>query len=99
MFSTFIVMIATFDLIPTENLDSFLYYLPEEQPFNMHFQNYGYDSRLVIGNMGLALYIIYLYLFLGVIILLTFCLSKKLFYTLSPLLFWNGFIRLFMEAF
>ena len=37
MFNSFIVTIATFDLIPTDWIANALYYLPEEEPFNMHF--------------------------------------------------------------
>ena len=37
MINTFIITIATFDLIPTEDIDEALYYLPEEEPFNMQF--------------------------------------------------------------
>ena len=37
MINSFLVSIATFDLIPTEEIDSSLFYLPEEEPFNMDF--------------------------------------------------------------
>ena len=54
MTTSFLVIIATFDLIPTGSLiDDKIYYLPEEDPYNMHFMMYGYNSRLLIGNMGM----------------------------------------------
>ena len=30
--------IATFDLIPTELIEDWIYYFPEEDPFNLNFQ-------------------------------------------------------------
>ena len=97
--STFLVTIATFDLIPTDKLNDYLYYFPEEEPFSINFAQYGYDSRLFIGNMGLSLWIIYLNIFLSIICLLAFVCWKWLFKKLSPHLFWNGLIRLFIEVF
>ena len=44
MINTFVVTIATFDLIPTDGLNDFLFYFPEDEPFNMQFSSYGYDS-------------------------------------------------------
>ena len=37
MVNSFLVSIATFDLIPTEKIDSLLFYIPEEDSLNMHF--------------------------------------------------------------
>ena len=44
MINSFVISIATFDLIPTDWLNDDLYYLPEDEPFNMQFSSYGYDS-------------------------------------------------------
>ena len=97
--TSFLLTIATFDLIPIGQLDAILYYFPEEEPFSINFSNYGYDSRLFLGNMGLSLWIIYLNIFLSIICLLAFVCWKWLFRKLQPHLFWNGLIRLFIEVF
>ena len=47
----------------------------------------------------MPMWTIYTYLILAILCLLSFCIKKKWFYKLSPYLFWNGFIRLFMEVF
>ena len=65
----------------------------------MHFEEYGYSTRFLVGNMGTAMWIIYAYLFLGLTCLLASCIWKWLYYKLSAFLLWNGFIRLFMEVF
>ena len=37
MFCSFILVLANFELLPTEEIDGLVYYLPEQQPLNMHF--------------------------------------------------------------
>ena len=43
---------AFFDIFPSEWLDEKIYYMPDEQPYNLNFQMLGYDSRLLVGNVG-----------------------------------------------
>lgn len=58
--NTIIHEIANFDLIDTEDIEDELYYIPEDEPFNINFSTCGYGSRLFIGNIGLPIWVIYL---------------------------------------
>ena len=64
----FLVPIATFDLIDTEDLDELLYYFPEEDPFNAKFGFLGYDSSYLAANLGFMLWIIKIHFILLLIL-------------------------------
>ena len=54
--------LATFDLLPTEFLDSEIYYWPEMDPYTVNFEMAGIESIYFLANIGFALYLIYLYI-------------------------------------
>ena len=61
----YIFEIANFHIVPTEKINEKIFYIPEEEPYNFNFQEYGIESLLFLLNLGFSLYII-----LGIISLL-----------------------------
>ena len=53
-----LIDIATFDLIPTEILDEYLWYFPEGDAFSASFETAGVESTLFLKNIGFILYMI-----------------------------------------
>ena len=89
---------AFFDLIPTDKVDERIYDLPVEKPFNLNFQMFGYESRLYIGNVGFALWLVWAHAFIFVIYVLTIKVNF-LRRRIGRYLFWNSLVRLFTEVF
>ena len=104
-----IIQIATFELVPTDEINSEIAYFPEEEPYSLNFQMCGYESLLFILNAGFPLYIIHAYIAL-VVLYLILKLAKKIFKCkctcllksvkcLGKYLLWNTLIRVFMELY
>ena len=53
--------LATFDLIPTDEIDELIYYWPEAEPFTTNFEMAGVESVYLLSNIGFAMYLIYLH--------------------------------------
>ena len=98
LMNSILISIATFDLIPTDFIDEQLYYFPEEDPFNLNFQQSGYESKFFIANIGLILWIFYSYILLCMVYFILFK-CKQIKAKIGSFLFWNGFIRLLFELF
>ena len=97
--------IANFEIVPSDEINDELFFIPEEEPYNFNFYEYGIESKIFLMNLGFPLYIIlgiisllivYLILYLANKVLKFKCLSKITNF-LSTYLFWNGLIRAFME--
>ena len=102
MFITeFIIQIANFELIQVE--DNFK--LPEEDPYNLSFSQCGYESIFFISNMGFPQYIIYGHFILAAFFIVLYLITllipklKRVTNYISAYLFWNGFIRLYIELY
>ena len=100
-----LINIATFDVIPTESIDSALWYFPEEEAFSLNFETAGVESQTFLQNIGLILYLIMLNILCGILYFLLLparnsasCLSKVVTKMKKYLLF-NGNIRFYMELF
>ena len=52
------IKIASFDLIPTEWLNDLIWYFPDENSFSLNFETLGIESKLLLQNIGLILYLI-----------------------------------------
>ena len=82
-----------------------LHYWPDSEPFNSGFEASGVESNYFLENVGFVLYIMYGHVLLVVIhagLYFTrnkFTCCKKLYEKLNAYLYWQGLIRLFMEAF
>ena len=101
------IEIANFEVIPSEEINNKLFYFPETDAFSLNFSNCGIESEFFLLIMGLQLYImlshfalLVLYIFLGLcnLKLKWTCIAKFVTY-LGRYLFWNGFIRLYMELY
>ena len=99
--------IANFELIPSGEINDQVFYFPEEEPFSLNFSECGIDSQYFLLIMGFPIYIMLGYfslLMLYIILALTNrllkckCLGKVVDY-LGSYLFWNGYIRLYMELY
>ena len=102
-----LIEIANFEVIPSEELNKKLFYFPEVDSFSLNFQECGIDSLFFLLIIGFPLYIILGHIALLVIyyllaLLNLICCSPrigKLINYLRKYLFWNGFIRLYMELY
>ena len=92
-------------LFDTEELVTESMYVPESEPFSINFQNAGYESSLALVNASSFLFNFTLHfsLVLGFLVLplLVKCRPKMRGHakTLSNYLFWNGTIRIYIEAY
>lgn len=82
--------------------------LAVDEPFNLHWEETGYDSQLLINNMGMSMWVIYANLVSSAFLAILACMQclycdckcvQKIRASLQTRLLWNGCIRLFMELF
>ena len=98
---------TNFEVIPSEYFNNKFFYFPEEDAFSLNFSECGIESKFFFLIMGLPLYImmghfallvLYIFLRLCNVILQSPRIAKIATY-LGRYLFWNGFIRLYMELY
>ena len=51
-FFSFLMTIASFDIIPTDDLYASMFKLPESEPINQNFEIIGYESIYFVMNLG-----------------------------------------------
>ena len=99
------IEIATFELIPTDELFDEMFYFSEMDPFSVNFESCGVESLLFLKNIGFMLIMILLHVLL---VILQVCFHffrncckfiKKVDQKLKKYLFWNGLQRFYMEIF
>ena len=103
-----IIMIASFDLIPTDKfIDPYVYTdMPESIPYTPQFELVGYESTLTISNISVICWTytvnlgIFLFIFCPIWLInhKTGRLSRAK-SGFAGYFFWNGLLRLFMETF
>ena len=104
-FNELFLEISNFDIVDTSTVNTKLIYWPEMDPISLNFQNAGFDSPLVIPQLGTLFY-----LFVGMICLTFLWLLLLLLAKIAPktsflsnkvrrFLIWNGSIRFFMEGY
>ena len=105
-FNEFMLGIAKFDLFDTaERIDKYIFTLPETDAFNEGFELCKYNSTLLVSNISMVVWMFALHLscsFLYACCYFLACNKYKPALTKSKCanyLFWNGFIRLFIETF
>ena len=102
-----IIEIATFELYPTEEMNQEMFYFPETEPYNLNFQECGYESQYFLENIGFPLYVMHGFIWLIIISLVLYlvnCICKyslvsKIINRLGAFLYWNGLIRTYMELY
>ena len=104
-FIAFFDQIASFEFIDTSEYTSSFAYWPEMDGFSLNFKNAGFDSSLMVPELGtifymllgsLALALVHV-LLMGITLLFpkASCLSDRV----RNYLYWNGSIRFFMETY
>lgn len=105
VFMVFFVQIANFDLLPTDIVYPWFFTLPESVTHSANFATTGYESIYVAENLGTIFVMMHFYLlayiFAGVFYILgkKWQVCAKVSAKLNAALFWNGLLRLFMEAY
>ena len=101
------IEIANFEVIPSGEINDQLFYFPEVDPYSLNFEECGIDSLFFLPLMGLPLYIMLVHIALSIVYLVLAlinhflrlrCLDKILM-KMKSYLFWNGFLRLYMEIY
>ena len=105
MVTSYMITLATFELIPTDDLFEEIFYFPELEPFSESFETCDLETNLFLSNIGFMLVIILLHV-LFVILHASIHyfrnsgkLINKVYNKLGPYLYWNGLLRLYMEMF
>ena len=99
------IKLATFDLIPTEFIESEMYYWPESEPFSVNFEISGTESVFLLANIGFVIYIIYYHIFIAIVhaclhkVRNTSTIAFKIHQKIGSYLYWEGFNRLYMELY
>ena len=99
------ITLATFDLIPTEDIDNEIHYWPESDPFSVNFETAGVESVFLLANIGFAIYMIYMHCIASLIHASLHIKKKaapwivKLREKLGAYLYWEGLNRFYMELF
>ena len=99
------IELASFDLIPLDWAIDLLYYFPEGDPFSLNFETVGIESKLLLLNIGMTMYMIYFNVLYGVLhsILAPFkqksSFIRKTVAKMNDYLYFNGTIRFYMEIF
>lgn len=96
----------TFNLIDTgEWIDPQIYFLPEEDAYDINFKQCGYDSLLIFPNISVVIWMYIAHLFFSVTLygpiwVIHKCSGKlvSIKKTLAAYFFWNGLIRLTFES-
>ena len=94
------LLVVTFDLVPTDSMNLGLYgELPEEEAYSVQFEQSGYESLLLIENLGMGKYIIYINLVLAILFLPCFAFNNCCSRGVTSYFYLNGLIKLFIEAY
>jgi len=101
-----LITIANFSLFATEEeIDPLIYYLPEDEAFNINFDQCGYGAKLLLLNISMVVWMLTVNIAFMLILGLTWLINRRTGKLvsckgkLSGYFFWNGLIRLFMEIF
>ena len=104
-FNNFFEEIGGFDFIDVTDFTQQYVYFPEIDAVTLNFQMAGFDSNLVIPNLGFKSYLFIAHFLLAPFVILLYFCSKKLpklkqvANKAHSYLFWGGSIRFFMEGY
>ena len=105
LFNAFLIDIATFEVVPSEEINQEVFVLPDEEPYNVNWQQTRIDSTFCMLNLGTVLYVIVIYAILIISELIWRLLikkcqrSEKYRIKLSKFLYWNAINTLAMEIY
>ena len=104
-FNGFLIEIAGFDIIDPTILNNELFYLPEDEAYSFSFLQAGFESIYTMFSIGFFFYIFLINTLLIIFSIPLIILAKKcskvtkVSSKLTSYLYWNGLIRLLMEAY
>lgn len=104
-FTAFLLDIATFDMVPSEEINGEVFVLPDDEPYNVNFQQSKIDSKYAIMILGTILYILFIYLLLVVIeriwarVVLKYPRTAARHKKLHDFLYWTGLNTLALEVY
>jgi len=58
LFNGFMIEIALFDILPSEDMLEAMIYYPQDEPFNLNFQILQYGTIYAIPNLGTIFFIL-----------------------------------------
>ena len=104
LFNKHVIKVSSFEILPSEDILNEAVFIPEGDPFSVNFMTSGYESLLILLNLGTINFLIVFHIALLVISLPLWILSrckpiKKILDKLKKYLLWNAFIRLFMASY
>ena len=77
-FNEFFTDTANFEVQEFDSVSNELFYIPEEDPVSVNFQNAGHESYMMITNLGLKFYMMLAWIAIIVIHFLLYLLSKAI---------------------
>lgn len=105
LFIQMLLELSSFELLPTDLFNDFLFFFPETEPLGLNYQELGYESPFTILNLGSIFYMFIMYVVLmAVHLLLVFggrfshrisTLSNKI----GASLYWAGILRFWIEIY
>ena len=104
-FNTFFSTVTSIKIIDSQKQVKRMMYLPEQDPYSLNFQNAGYITTLIIYNAASMIFNFSVHFSLITILLILYLITRcckrltKARDWMKYYLFWNGSIRLFMEAY
>ena len=104
-FNEFFSEISSFKIVETEKVTSDLLYYPEMDAMSLNFQNAGYETYMVVPNLGNMLYIMLIHFALVIPHFILFIVARliskvnRLKSKVANYVYWNGSIRFFMEGY
>ena len=94
-FNQFFAELASFDYFDLRMVTMDLFYFPEMDPISLNFQNFGFDTNLLILNLGVIFYLMAGLIAIIFVHMLLYLLAKALpktravESTVSKYLYWN----------
>ena len=104
-FCSYLIEIANFQFFDTDIINEELFYFPEVDPYGLNFQESGFETTLWIPGIGSLFYFFVAYIIASLCYIVFNIASKlckrgkKIRKKMSKYFFWNGLIRLWMEAY
>jgi len=98
------ITIATFDILPTDDIFAAMWIIPDEEEAASEYNDVGYESHFTIINLGMIFLVIMVFFFMLFLLLVTLPCKNKIkrvrqwHEKWSKSLFWNGIIRFFIEG-
>jgi len=106
LFYSFFITISTFDMLPTKTINAFIFTFSEEEAISENFEEYDYEKRNFIHNLGTLYYLFPLIGSVLVVLILLRLLGacglqrpQQWYLQLRDSLFWNFLLQTTVESY